>query len=123
MSAEAAIVNMVAQLGRALVDAPDGVEVHTRDAIGGQLVVARLTSDTLPTFGASATGRGDLAQHLALRLSASSLFGVQDYDTASSDVTLRDRRRATTGTLRWQNGHWKSLHTTIVTGAASGPSW
>jgi hypothetical protein len=86
------------------IDGPGGpggvIEVHTRDAIGGQLVVARLTSDTLPTFGASATGRVDMAQHLALRLSASSLFGVQDYDTASPDVTLRDRRRATTGTMR-----------------------
>jgi hypothetical protein len=85
------------------IDGPGGpggvIEVHTRDAIGGQLAIARLTSDTLPTFAASATGRVDLARALALRLSASSQFGVQDYDTAT-EATIRDRRRATTGAIR-----------------------
>jgi hypothetical protein len=85
------------------IDGPGGpggvIEVHTRDAVGGRLVVARVSSDTMPTFGASATGRVDLAPALALRLSASSLFGVHDYETAT-DATARDRRRATTGTLR-----------------------
>jgi hypothetical protein len=78
------------------------IEVHTRDAIGGQLVVARMTSDTLPTFGASATGRVDLAPALALRLSASSQFGVHDFATAT-DATAQDRRRATTGAFRLEH--------------------
>jgi hypothetical protein len=85
------------------IDGPGGpggvIEVHTRDAIGGRLVVARITSDSLPTFGATATGRALLARNLALRLSASGLFGVQDYDTAT-DATVEDRRRAATGALR-----------------------
>src|ERR1700759_1146462 len=33
------------------------------------------------------------------------------------------RRWASTGATRAQNGHWKSLHTTIVTSASSGPLW
>src|SRR5262249_31980764 len=65
------------------IDGPGGpggvIEVHTRDAIGGRLVVARLTSDTLPTFGASATGRVDLVPKLALRMSASGVLGMEDY--------------------------------------------
>jgi outer membrane receptor protein involved in Fe transport len=85
------------------IDGPGGpggvIEVHTRDAVGEQLVVARVTSDTMPTFGASATGRVALSPHLALRLSASGLFGVHDYETAT-EATARDRRRASTGAFR-----------------------
>jgi outer membrane cobalamin receptor len=86
------------------IDGPGGpggvIEVHTRDAIGARLVVARLTSDSLPTFGATATGRTALTPDAAVRLSASSLFGVERYDTASPDVRVEDHRRATTGAIR-----------------------
>src|SRR6478672_11622281 len=46
------------------IDGPGGpggvIEVHTRDAIGPQLVIARATADSLPTFGISATARAAL---------------------------------------------------------------
>src|SRR6478609_5974469 len=43
------------------IDGPGGpggvVEVITRDAIGSQLVIARLTGDTLPSYGVTGTAR------------------------------------------------------------------
>jgi outer membrane receptor protein involved in Fe transport len=86
------------------IDGPGGpggvIEVHTRDAIGARLIVGRVTSDTMPTLGASATGRAPLADHLALRLSLSSLFGMTEYDTPADGVTIDEQRRAATGTFR-----------------------
>ena len=65
------------------IDGPGGpggvVEVHTRDAIGPQLVIARLTADTLPSMGVTGMARVALAPHLALRLSASGIAGSHDY--------------------------------------------
>jgi hypothetical protein len=85
------------------LDGPGGpggvIEVHTRDAVGPRLVVTRLASDTLPTFGASASGRVELRPHLAVRLSTSALWGLREYELPSAD-TLDERRRATTGAMR-----------------------
>ncbi len=85
------------------IDGPGGpggvVEVHTRDAVGARLIVGRVSSDSMPTLGASATGRAPLAEHLALRLSLSSTLGMQEYDTATS-ATVEERRRAATGAFR-----------------------
>jgi outer membrane receptor protein involved in Fe transport len=85
------------------IDGPGGpggvVEVHTRDAHGGRLVVGRLTSDSLPTFGGSATGRTALTPDLSLRLSASGLWGVREFELPSMSQ-LDEDRRATTGTAR-----------------------
>ena len=85
------------------IDGPGGpggvIEVHTRDAIGGRAVTARLTTDSLPTFGASATGRTALARHLALRLSTSAAWGRRDFTLPARDDVGEDRR-ATTGAAR-----------------------
>jgi outer membrane cobalamin receptor len=88
------------------IDGPGGpggvVEVHTHDAIGTQLVIARATGSSLPIFGVSATGRTPLEDELALRLSASSSMGAEDLETASG-ATIDDRRRATTGAFRLEH--------------------
>src|ERR1043165_2628328 len=67
----------VATTPQSPIDGPGGpggvVEVHTRDAIGPQLVIGRVTSDSLPSLGIAGTGRVELARHLALRLSATGL--------------------------------------------------
>lgn len=85
------------------IDGPGGpggvVEVHTRDAAGGRLVVGRLTSDSLPTFGGSATGRTALSPDWAIRLSTSALWGMREFDLAT-DGEVGESRRATTGTVR-----------------------
>ena len=85
------------------LDGPGGpggvIEVHTRDAVGPKLVVTRLASDTLPTFGASATGRVELRPHLAIRLSTSALWGLREYELPTA-ATLDERRRSTTGAMR-----------------------
>jgi outer membrane receptor protein involved in Fe transport len=85
------------------IDGPGGpggvIEVHTRDAIGTQLVIARTTASSLPAFLASATGRIGLVRHLALRLSASGVGGSEDFDLPSGS-TLDEQRRAATGASR-----------------------
>ncbi len=64
------------------IDGPGGpgalIEVHTRDAVGGRLVTARLQAKSVPGFDGSVTGRLKLAKHLALRLSASGELGSRD---------------------------------------------
>jgi outer membrane receptor protein involved in Fe transport len=75
------------------------IEVHTRDAIGTQLVIARLTADSLPSAGVSGTTRVALAPHLALRLSASGLAGGRTLEPIA-DARLDERRRAATGAGR-----------------------
>jgi outer membrane cobalamin receptor len=72
--------------------------VHTRDAIGPQLVIARATTDTLPTFGTSATARVALAKHLALRLSGAGIMGARDLSVPSG--SLGENRHAATGSMR-----------------------
>ncbi len=84
------------------IDGPGGpggvIEVHTRDAVGPKLVVGRVAGDSMPTFGATATGRVQHDEHVALRLSASSTFGMGSYDAAAGRID--DERRATTGAIR-----------------------
>ncbi|HET9988734.1 MAG TPA: TonB-dependent receptor plug domain-containing protein, partial [Kofleriaceae bacterium] len=85
------------------IDGPGGpggvVEVLTRDAIGPQLVIARLTADTLPSLGVTATARTPLADHLALRVSASGQASAQDFDTPTT-TTVASGRRSATGAAR-----------------------
>jgi outer membrane cobalamin receptor len=92
----------VATTPQSPIDGPGGpggvIEVHTRDAIGPQLVIARATTDTLPTLGTSATARVALAKHLALRLSGSGLVGARELAVPSG--SLGENRHAATGTLR-----------------------
>ncbi|HEY5927873.1 MAG TPA: TonB-dependent receptor plug domain-containing protein, partial [Kofleriaceae bacterium] len=84
------------------IDGPGGpggvIEVLTRDAIGSQLVIARATSDTLPSFSVAGSARVALTRRLALRLSATGLAGTRDFDVASG--SLDENRYATTGSAR-----------------------
>jgi len=93
----------VATTPQSPIDGPGGpggvVEVHTRDAIGRQVVIGRVTADSLPSFGMTGTARVALLPHLALRLSASGLGGARDLDLPGED-TLGERRYATTGSGR-----------------------
>jgi outer membrane receptor protein involved in Fe transport len=78
---------------------PGGViEVLTRDAIGNQIVIARATSDSLPSFGIAGMARVALAPHLALRMSASGLAGARDFDVKAGQ--LGEDRHAATGAAR-----------------------
>ena len=92
----------VATTPQSPIDGPGGpggvIEVHTRDAVGPQMEVARLTTDTLPTFGMTATARAALAKHWALRISGAGLAGARDL--AVPNGSLRDDRHAATGTAR-----------------------
>jgi outer membrane receptor protein involved in Fe transport len=95
----------VATTPQSPIDGPGGpggvIEVHTRDAIGPQLVIARLTADSLPSLGVSGTARVALADHLALRISASGLGGVRDLALPpGTTVTLGEDRHAATGSTR-----------------------
>jgi len=82
------------------IGGPGGVvEVITRDAIGPQLVIARLTGDSLPTFGITGTARVALAKHLALRVSASGIAGARDMELPG-DASIGEARRASTGAAR-----------------------
>jgi iron complex outermembrane receptor protein len=80
--------------------APGGViEVHTRDAIGGRAVIARLTTSSLPALGASVTGRVPLTARVALRLSTSAAWGLRDF-TVPGRAAVDEDRRSTTGAFR-----------------------
>lgn len=85
------------------IDGPGGpggvIEVHTRDAIGPQVVVARVTGDSLPTFGMSGTARASLAKHLALRIAASGLLGARDMELPMN-ASIGESRRSATGSTR-----------------------
>lgn len=84
------------------IDGPGGpggvIEVLTRDAMGPQLVIARATSDTLPSFGVAGTARVALARRLALRMSLSGLAGARDFDVKATPID--ENRRAATGAAR-----------------------
>lgn len=92
----------VATTPQSPIDGPGGpggvVEVLTRDAIGPQLVIARLTADSAPSFGVTGTARAALARHWALRVSASGLAGARAY--AIPRHTLGEDRHAATGAMR-----------------------
>jgi outer membrane receptor protein involved in Fe transport len=85
------------------IDGPGGpggvIEVLTRDAIGGQLVVARASGDSLPSFGITGTARVALARHLALRVSASGIAGARDLELPA-DASIGEQRRSATGSTR-----------------------
>ena len=82
------------------IGGPGGViEVITRDAIGPQVVIARLTADSLPTFGITGTARVALAKHLALRVSASGIGGARDMELPGN-ASIGEARRASTGAAR-----------------------
>jgi outer membrane receptor protein involved in Fe transport len=85
------------------LDGPGGpggvIEVLTRDAIGKQLVITRLTGDSLPTFGATAMARAALAKHLALRISMSGEAGSRDQPLPGK-ATLDEDRHSATGSTR-----------------------
>ena len=96
------------------IDGPGGpggvIEVHTRDAIGSQLVIARTQSDTLPSFGITGMARVMLAKQLALRLSASGLGGARDLDLPAG-ATLNEGRHAATGSVRLE---YRTMHERIA---------
>ncbi len=92
------------------IDGPGGpggvIEVLTRDAIGPQLVIARLTGDSLPSFGITGTARVALAKSLALRVSASGQASGQDFATPASPSVPGDRHSATGGArLEYRDPH------------------
>ncbi len=93
----------VATTPQSPIDGPGGpggvIEVHTRDAIGPQMVIGRVTGSSLPIVGATATARVPLARHLALRLSASGVGGAHDFDLPG-DTAIADHRYAATGSGR-----------------------
>jgi outer membrane cobalamin receptor len=93
----------VATTPQSPIDGPGGpggvIEVHTRDAIGDQLVIARVTADSLPTVGVTATARVALAERLALRLSAAGLAGARDMPLPGS-ASIGEDRHAATGAAR-----------------------
>ncbi len=93
----------VATTPQSPIDGPGGtsgvVEVITRDAVGPQVVIARLTSSTLQAFGMTGTARVALAEHLALRVSASGLVGMRDYELPMN-VSVDEGRRSATGSMR-----------------------
>src|SRR5262249_27100178 len=72
----------VATRPQSRIDGPGGpggvIEVSTRDAIGPQLVIGRLTADSLPSLGMTGTARVALMKNLALRMSVSGLGGARD---------------------------------------------
>ncbi len=71
----------------------------TRDAIGSQLVVARVNGDSLPSFGVAGTARVALAKALALRISASGLAGARDLELPAN-AAIGEQRRAANGAAR-----------------------
>jgi outer membrane receptor protein involved in Fe transport len=100
----------VATTPQSPIDGPGGpggvIEVHTRDAIGPQVVVGRITADSLPSFGMTGTARVALARHLALRLSGSGLGGARDLDLPG-DAAIGESRHAATGSgrLEYRDGN------------------
>jgi len=85
------------------IDGPGGpggvIEVLTRDAIGDQVVIARVISDSLPTFGVTGTARAALAKHVGLRISSSGIAGARDLELPGA-TSVGEARRAATGSAR-----------------------
>jgi len=94
----------VATTPQSPIDGPGGsggvIEVHTRDAIGSQVVVARVTGDSLPTFGMSGTARAAVAKHTAVRIAASGLMGARDLEAPTTATPFGEGKRAATGSAR-----------------------
>jgi len=85
------------------IDGPGGpggvIEVITRDAVGPQVVIARVTADSLPTLGVSGTARVALADKLGLRVAASGLGGARDFPLPAG-ASVPESRHAATGSAR-----------------------
>jgi len=99
----------VATTPQSPIDGPGGpggvIEVHTRDAIGPQLVIGRVTADSLPSFGMTGTARVPLTDHLAVRMSASGLGGARDLPLADTSSIAEHRYAATgAGRLEYRDG-------------------
>jgi outer membrane receptor protein involved in Fe transport len=96
------------------IDGPGGpggvIEVHTRDAVGPQLVIARTAGDSLPSFGVTGSARVALAKQLALRLSASGQGGGRDLPLPASagGALLNEDRHSATGSARLEYREGKS---------------
>lgn len=86
------------------VGGPGGVvEVHTRDAIGPRIVLARVAGSTLPSAEAAATGRMAIAPRLALRVSATGTLGFRDLAVTpegGETTSLDEDRRQEVGAAR-----------------------
>jgi outer membrane receptor protein involved in Fe transport len=88
------------------IDGPGGpggvIEVVTRDAVGPQLVIARMAGDTLPSLGISGTARVPVAKHVALRVAASGVGGARDFPLPATAAvpSLSESRHAATGSAR-----------------------
>jgi outer membrane cobalamin receptor len=93
----------VATTPQSPIDGPGGpggvIEVHTREAVGPQLVIARITADSLPSVGMTGTARVALAPQLGLRLSGSALGGARDL-ALPNDASIGEGRHAVTGAGR-----------------------
>ncbi len=85
------------------LDGPGGsggvIEVLTRDAIGKQLVITRLTGDSLGSFGMAGMARVALAKHYALRISMSGQAGEREHPVIAGN-TLDESHHAATGSTR-----------------------
>lgn len=85
------------------IDGPGGpggvIEVLTRDGYGEQLVIARSTTDSLPTFGVTGMARVMLAKRLGLRLSASGQVGARDLELPAN-AAIGEQKRSATGSTR-----------------------
>src|SRR5262245_26841768 len=92
------------------IDGPGGpggvVEVLTRDAIGPQLEVVRLTADPLPSFGATATARVALAKHWGLRVSGSGNASFHAYELPDNapDISNGSHYATGAGRLEYRDG-------------------
>jgi len=75
------------------------IEVQTRDAIGPQLVIARITGDSQPGLAAMGTTRVAIARDLALRISASGLAGGRELEPIEG-ASIGERRRDASGAAR-----------------------
>ncbi len=86
------------------VGGPGGVvEVHTRDAIGPRIVLARVAGSTLPSAEAAATGRMALTPRIAMRASATGTLGFRDFSITPEGgeaTSLREDRQQEVGALR-----------------------
>jgi outer membrane receptor protein involved in Fe transport len=94
----------VATTPQSPIDGPGGpggvIEVHTRDAVGSQVVVARITGDSLPSFGMSGTARAALSKHTGLRIAATGLMGARDLEAPMTSTIFDEGKRAATGSTR-----------------------
>lgn len=99
------------------LDGPGGaggaIRVTTRDPVGAQLVIARLTADSAPGASVAGSARVPLGAGVGLRLSAAGQAGARDLD--AGDGALGEQRRGATaaGQLAYRAG----AHRLVVDGS------